>query len=98
MSTKAAESYEHEKNRIPCKMCDGTFVPGGMKKQLPEGICAWCFYRGRLYVRYTALYDALQVAVAGHPVECPEKCCVIARLSNQIMNPSVSIQTSEEQP
>lgn len=103
MSTKYSE-YEI-KETIKCKICDGDFVPGGVRIQLPERTCLWCFSRGPLYRRFTMLWEGLEhLAQIHNPssdcngIPCDCKGCKIYRAALPIMNPPASIQTSETKP
>lgn len=71
MSTKAAETYEEEERKIwiDCKICAGRFVDGGtILIEKPDGVCIWCYTRncGRLYRRYMALFNALELVIGHH--------------------------------
>lgn len=95
MSTKAAEDYEEQKERIPCKVCDGRFVPGGYKTPIPEGVCVWCFNRSHLYRRYTMLWEGLSYLAQTHQDDCGCKGCQIYKAALPIMKSSAKVQTSE---
>lgn len=99
MSSKAAESYDHEKDRVPCKICAGEFVPGGFKMPIPDGYCIWCFTRGRIYTRYTMMWDGLSYMAQSHAQDTAAPCdcrgCKIYRSALPIMEPSATMQTPQ---
>lgn len=100
MSTQYTE--HDNKPTIKCKICDGNFVPGGVRIELPNNVCIWCFTRGSIYRRMTLLWEALSYMAQTHYEDflgvCHCKGCEIYRLALPIMEPSASIQESESKP
>lgn len=98
MSTKNSD-YE-SKSTIDCKICNGNFVPGGVRIKLPERVCLWCYTRsnGAAYRRYMLLWQGLEHLAQTHPTECECQGCKIYRAALPIMNKPASIQISESSP
>lgn len=59
MSTDYAELGEAQET-VQCILCAGNFVPGGVRIDLPDRVCIWCFSRSSLYRRYTTLWKGLK--------------------------------------
>lgn len=97
MSSKLAEQYESEKVKqwVPCKICGGSFVPGGTRIQLPPNTDLWCFLRGKTHSRMTMLWGALKYMAQTHEPGCRCEGCKIYLAALPIMEPSATIQASE---
>lgn len=89
MSTKYADGYNPEET-INCKICNGHFVPGGVRIELPDHVCIWCFSRsnGAAYRRFMLLWDGL-VAMHENHVENSCDCygCKVYRSAKAVMIP-----------
>jgi len=69
VSTKAAEDYGDDRERVVCKICCGLFVAHKYYEykffKMPDDVCIWCYSRGfgsksGLYWRWETMERALR--------------------------------------
>lgn len=103
MSSKYTESHE-VKNTVKCKICDGDFVPGGVRFSLPFHTCIWCYTRsgggfkgpGKVYSRMMFLYNTLSFMVTTHEEGCACQGCRNFLAAQLVLDPeSAKIKESE---